>query len=255
MVEVDADHTAGRARRTDHACSPRSKGVDSSSPTTTCGTRAAPAPSSAKDARGSRVKSAELGIPPSARHHVRVFSQGPYEESVRYAEFMDYRCRGTRRTTRSTRSSSGARPTVGSTWSATCDDGDRVFETYWTAGRGAEVLENNYALMDLTVSDARSRGRTHRRLAAAVEAGRSRRHQDQRPAQHVAGAALSPGSRPIAQWSCLEPDAPTISPERHDCPRTGSPSLLGGEELRPVERREVVGTSIIASRPLVNFFM
>ena len=26
-----------------------------------------------------------------------------------------------------------------------------MFETYWTNGRGDEVLDNNYALMDLTV--------------------------------------------------------------------------------------------------------
>jgi predicted dithiol-disulfide oxidoreductase (DUF899 family) len=30
-------------------------------------------------------------------------------------------------------------------------DGDRVFETYWTTGRGVEAMDNNYALMDLTV--------------------------------------------------------------------------------------------------------
>ena len=30
-------------------------------------------------------------------------------------------------------------------------DGDRVFETYWTTRRGAEAMDNNYALMDLTV--------------------------------------------------------------------------------------------------------
>jgi predicted dithiol-disulfide oxidoreductase (DUF899 family) len=30
-------------------------------------------------------------------------------------------------------------------------DGDRVFETYWTKRRGAEVMDYNYALMDLTV--------------------------------------------------------------------------------------------------------
>jgi hypothetical protein len=30
-------------------------------------------------------------------------------------------------------------------------DGDRVFETYWTTGRGAEVVDYSYALMDLTV--------------------------------------------------------------------------------------------------------
>jgi predicted dithiol-disulfide oxidoreductase (DUF899 family) len=29
--------------------------------------------------------------------------------------------------------------------------GDRVFETYWTTRRGAEAMDNNYALMDLTV--------------------------------------------------------------------------------------------------------
>ncbi|WP_436792056.1 DUF899 family protein, partial [Yinghuangia sp. YIM S10712] len=30
-------------------------------------------------------------------------------------------------------------------------DGDRVFETYWTKRRGAEVVDYSYALMDLTV--------------------------------------------------------------------------------------------------------
>jgi predicted dithiol-disulfide oxidoreductase (DUF899 family) len=30
-------------------------------------------------------------------------------------------------------------------------DGDRVFETYWTNGRGAETVDYSYALMDLTV--------------------------------------------------------------------------------------------------------
>ena len=30
-------------------------------------------------------------------------------------------------------------------------DGNRVFETYWTNRRGAEVLDYSYALMDLTV--------------------------------------------------------------------------------------------------------
>lgn len=29
-------------------------------------------------------------------------------------------------------------------------DGDRVFETYWTNGRGVEALDNSYGLMDLT---------------------------------------------------------------------------------------------------------
>jgi Bacterial protein of unknown function (DUF899) len=29
--------------------------------------------------------------------------------------------------------------------------GDRVFETYWTNGRGVEAIENSYSLLDLTV--------------------------------------------------------------------------------------------------------
>jgi hypothetical protein len=28
---------------------------------------------------------------------------------------------------------------------------DRVFETYWTNGRGVEAMDNNYGLLDLTV--------------------------------------------------------------------------------------------------------
>jgi hypothetical protein len=30
-------------------------------------------------------------------------------------------------------------------------EGDRVFETYWTTGRGVEAMDNNFRLMDLTV--------------------------------------------------------------------------------------------------------
>ncbi|WP_225726679.1 MULTISPECIES: DUF899 family protein [unclassified Nocardia] len=30
-------------------------------------------------------------------------------------------------------------------------DGDRVFETYWTTGRGVQTMDYSYALMDLTV--------------------------------------------------------------------------------------------------------
>ena len=31
------------------------------------------------------------------------------------------------------------------------NDGDRVFETYWTTGRAAERMSNTYALLDMTV--------------------------------------------------------------------------------------------------------
>ena len=61
------------------------------------------------------------------------------------AEFMDYRravVLGARR--RSTRSSSGTTPTRRFYLVCYVRDGERVFETYWTAGRGAEAMDNNY---------------------------------------------------------------------------------------------------------------
>ena len=30
-------------------------------------------------------------------------------------------------------------------------DGDRVFETYWTTGRGCEAMGNSYGMLDMTV--------------------------------------------------------------------------------------------------------
>jgi predicted dithiol-disulfide oxidoreductase (DUF899 family) len=79
-----------------------------------------------------------------------VFCQGPYDESIRYHDFMGWDV----------------------PWYSAQDsldallvgrqiglfhlvsylrDGDRVFETYWTKRRGAEAMDYNYALMDLTV--------------------------------------------------------------------------------------------------------
>ncbi len=57
------------------------------------------------------------------------------------------RCRGTRHATRGTRCSPGASSAV------VCylRDGDRVFETYWTTGRGVEAGATSYHLLDLTV--------------------------------------------------------------------------------------------------------
>ena len=34
---------------------------------------------------------------------------------------------------------------------ATCDVGSNAFETYWTTGRGVEVMDNSFRLLDLTV--------------------------------------------------------------------------------------------------------
>ncbi len=66
-------------------------------------------------------------------------------------------------------------------------EGDRVFETYWTTGRGVEAMDNSYSLMDLTVY------------------GRQEPWEDSPPGwpQHVDGFVRIDG-RPIAQWPRLD---------------------------------------------------
>ncbi|HEY3651967.1 MAG TPA: DUF899 family protein, partial [Streptosporangiaceae bacterium] len=79
-------------------------------------------------------------------------------------------------------------------------DGDRVFETYWTKRRGAEAMDNNYALMDLTVY------------------GRQEPWEDSPPGwPQGCGSYTRVNGRPIAQW-------PRIEAGRSD-DLTGSPTL------------------------------
>jgi len=134
-----------------------------------------------------------------------VFAQGPYDESVRYHEFMDYRvpwysARDSLDTLLVGRSTDRQFYLV-----CYVRDDDNVFETYWTTGRGAEVVDYNYALMDRTVF------------------GRQEPWEDSPPGwpqgwrQDGAGTmrtsaprslypapSSQPGSRPISQWSRLE---------------------------------------------------
>ena len=79
-------------------------------------------------------------------------------------------------------------------------DGDRVFETYWTTGRGAEAMDYSYALMDLTPY------------------GRQESWEDSPPGWPQQGhltrtdggppdwprVSAWPGGRPTAQWPRIE---------------------------------------------------
>jgi predicted dithiol-disulfide oxidoreductase (DUF899 family) len=79
-----------------------------------------------------------------------VFCQGPYDESVRYRDFMGW-----------TMPWYSAEPSLDTLLTGrqigrmhlVCylRDGDRVFETYWTTIRGVEAMDNSYALLDMTV--------------------------------------------------------------------------------------------------------
>jgi predicted dithiol-disulfide oxidoreductase (DUF899 family) len=80
------------------------------------------------------------------------FCQGPYEESVRYRDFMGwdvpwYSVQGAA----SADALLAGRPFNRFYLVCYLRHEDRVFETYWTTGRGVEVLSNSYGLLDRTV--------------------------------------------------------------------------------------------------------
>jgi predicted dithiol-disulfide oxidoreductase (DUF899 family) len=76
--------------------------------------------------------------------------QGPYEESVHYRDFMNWTMPWYSAQQSLDALLTGRR--IGM-FHLVCylRDGDRVFETYWTNGRGVEAMGNTYSLMDLTV--------------------------------------------------------------------------------------------------------
>jgi len=79
-----------------------------------------------------------------------VFCQGPYEESVRYRDFMGWEM--------PSYSAHGSLDTllVGrrvGRMHLVCylRQGSKVYETYWTTAPGVEYMDNSYRLLDLTV--------------------------------------------------------------------------------------------------------
>ena len=128
-----------------------------------------------------------------------VFCQGPYEESMRYRDFMGWQMPWY--------SAEGSLDVllVGrrvGMMHLVCylRLGNRVFETYWTTRRGVEAMDYSYALMDLTVY------------------GRQEPWEDSPPSwpqrctyTRANGGSPAwppvsvwPGGRPIAQWPRLE---------------------------------------------------
>ena len=79
-----------------------------------------------------------------------VFCQGPYDESLRYRDFMGWEVPWYSAQGSLDALLTGRR--VGTMY-IVCylRRGSNVFETYWTTRRGVEVMDYSYALMDLTV--------------------------------------------------------------------------------------------------------
>ena len=119
-----------------------------------------------------------------------VFCQGPYDESRRYRDFMDwdmpwYSAQHSLDTLLVGRQK-GLMHLV-----CYLRDGDRVFETYWTNYRGVEAMDYSFALMDLTVY------------------GRQEGWEDSPPGWPIRPVVnnserVRTNGRPIAQWSRLE---------------------------------------------------
>jgi predicted dithiol-disulfide oxidoreductase (DUF899 family) len=114
------------------------------------------------------------------------FCQGPYEESVRYRDFMGWEMPWYSVLDSAEELLAGRE--VGKFFLIFyLRDRERVFETYWTNGRGVEVMSPTYGLLDMTVY------------------GRQEQWQDA-PAGWPQGGimeTLRSNGRPTAQWSRL----------------------------------------------------
>jgi predicted dithiol-disulfide oxidoreductase (DUF899 family) len=128
-----------------------------------------------------------------------VLAQGPYDESRRYRDFMGWDLPWY--------------SAVGSLDALLIDrpvglfhlvcyvrDGDRVFETYWTTGRGVEVMDISYALMDVTVY---GRQESWEDSPAGWPQDRSITRTSTGPPTWTP-ITTWPEGRPIAQWPRLE---------------------------------------------------
>ena len=80
-----------------------------------------------------------------------IFCQGPYDESVRYRDFMGWDMPWYSAPDSLDALLVGRR--IGM-FHLVCylQHGDKVFETYWTNGRGVEAMNNSYALLDMKLT-------------------------------------------------------------------------------------------------------
>jgi predicted dithiol-disulfide oxidoreductase (DUF899 family) len=118
--------------------------------------------------------------------------QGPYEESVRYRDFMGWEIPWYSAQDSAEALLAGRGPVNKFYLVCYLRSGDRVFETYWTNGRGVEAMDNSNSLLDMTVY-----GRQE--IWEDSPAGWPRRSEitGERHSYRTKG-------RPLAQWSRLE---------------------------------------------------
>ncbi|WP_329578901.1 DUF899 family protein [Streptomyces sp. NBC_01361] len=110
--------------------------------------------------------------------------QGPYEVSVRYRDFMGWDVPWYSAEESVDTLMAGRGPFMLACY---LRQGDRVFETYWTTGRGVEAMDQTYSLLDRTAY------------------GRQEPWEDS-PAgwPQISGNYLRTDGRPTAQWPRLD---------------------------------------------------
>jgi predicted dithiol-disulfide oxidoreductase (DUF899 family) len=80
-----------------------------------------------------------------------VFSQGPYDESIRYRDFMGWEMPWYSAPKASLQTLLVGRKIGMMHIVCYLRQESKVFETYWTTMRGVEAMDNSYRLLDLTV--------------------------------------------------------------------------------------------------------
>ncbi|MFH8736673.1 MULTISPECIES: DUF899 family protein [unclassified Streptomyces] len=110
--------------------------------------------------------------------------QGPYEVSVRYRDFMGWDVPWYSAEESIDTLMAGRGPFMLACY---LRQGDRVFETYWTTGRGVEAMDQTYSLLDRTAY------------------GRQEPWEDS-PAgwPQISGNYMRTDGRPTAQWPRLD---------------------------------------------------
>jgi predicted dithiol-disulfide oxidoreductase (DUF899 family) len=146
--------------------------------------RASPRRSSARGCTFFNGQVRELSYLRSRDVTYATFCQGPYEESVRYRDFMGWDVPWYS-VEDSAQQLLAGRPVNKFFLIFYLRDGERAFETYWTNGRGVEVMAPTHGLLDMTVY------------------GRQERWEDSPVGWPQSGImrTLRNNGRPPAQWS------------------------------------------------------
>ena len=180
-----------------------------------------PAPEQCEGCTWCTTQVAELSYVHSRDITYAVLCQGPYDESIRYRDFMGWEVPWY-----SAKNSLDAL-LVGrqiGRMHLVCylRDDDRVFETYWTTLRGVQAMDYSYAADGPHgVRTPGGLGGLASRLATAL-AGRARADADERPAHRpVVPTRSGTLRRPHSRRLIDNREEPTMSTPRSCCPRSG----------------------------------